>query len=169
MSHSLNDMQLSDDHLASLYGRSLVEVAPGKKTPEEADVTKRVTSIKFLGNNAKNITILVREQDHAFLPEAQLAFVSKILGACHMNTGDVAIVNLGQTNHDIDVICKQLTPACIISFGIITSGELFNIENCEGISFLNAPSLAELTNEATEARQLKTRLWTALKQLFEIE
>jgi hypothetical protein len=167
MENSLNDLHLSNSMVAALYGHSLVQL----EEPEKSSVSKKApagTSFKFLGNNLKMVTILVNNPGHTFLPEDELALLTKLLAACQMNAGDVAIVNLAGGKISMTEIFIQLQPSKIISFGKMENAPMFTIEKMNGADLLAAPELKEMTIETAEARQLKSRLWVELKKMFGI-
>ncbi|MBA4168280.1 MAG: hypothetical protein H0X41_12200 [Chitinophagaceae bacterium] len=159
MDTSLNNIVLTSTMLENLYGRSLVEIQiprPDSKPP-----------VRFLGNNAKNVTVLVHNAHCAFLPEEQLSFLSKMLLACKLNTGDVAILNMAN-GATLPEITGQLQPEKLIAFGvnIEPSVQLLTIGRYGSASLLHAPDLEELVTESDEAKLLKGRLWACLKHLF---
>jgi hypothetical protein len=114
------------------------------------------------------VTILVNNPGHTFLPEDELALLTKLLAACQMNAGDVAIVNLAGGKISMTEIFIQLQPSKIISFGKIENAPMFTIEKINGADLLAAPELKEMIIETAEARQLKSRLWGELKKMFGI-
>jgi hypothetical protein len=132
--------------------------------------------IKFLGNNLKHIVIVVNEPAEVFLQEKHLEFLSKILAACKLNIGDVAIVNEGHKFADIATIKKELRPHCIILFGLEpTDLKLplnfphFKIQNYDDVAYLSVPALEILNVDNEEGKLLKTRLWVCLKTMFEVQ
>lgn len=161
----LNNIKLNDVILGGLYQKVLVEtdILPSLSSSKESPQPKPqqaitpTTEIKFLGNNARNILILVNSSQHTYLPENQLEFLTKILGACKLNIGDVAIVNTA--NHpDTQAIINTTQPSQIILFGVQT--------NTNNIPSVIAPSISELITETAEAKAMKSKLWTSLKQMF---
>ncbi|MBO9573319.1 MAG: hypothetical protein J7497_14095, partial [Chitinophagaceae bacterium] len=129
---------------AAFIEKSAVEARSGKE-------------VRYLGNNAQNITIVVHNNEHTFLPEDQLSFLTKILGACKLNIGDVAIVNTANYHNAAEII-QSLHPSRIISFGTPI--------NAENIELIEAPSIKEMINETPEAKTMKAKLWSELKKMF---
>ncbi len=95
----LNDIKLPASLIADLYKSSLIETKEtinGLQTKEvltEKDISPAHKGITALGNNQKNILIVVDYNDAVHLPDAELNFLTGILGACKLSVGDVAIVN----------------------------------------------------------------------------
>jgi hypothetical protein len=161
MDTSLNDIALNGIMLENLYGRSLVEIDVPRQPAQPL--------IKFLGSNAKKVTVLIHNPEFAFLPEDQLSFLSKMLLACKMNTGDVAILNMAN-GATIREVTAQLKPERLIAFGVnIEPGvALLTIGKFNNAALLYAPDLGDLVKESDEAKLLKGRLWSCLKNLFDI-
>ena len=63
---------------------------PVKPIPQKQPTGK----LKYLGGNAKNIAFLVNCPTDVFLPDKHLDWLGKMLTACQLNLGDVAIINI---------------------------------------------------------------------------
>ena len=181
MSHNLNNLELNDELLASLYARSLVQLTPEQsawqKNPviegveEQTNILSETQPVKYLGNNEKRVLVLIKNKKIAFLPEEQLALLTKMLAACKMNIGDVAIVNMAETQ-DLQEAISQLLPEKLLAFGALNEDfnlPLFEIEMRDGAVWLNAPSLEELLQEKGKNPPLKTSLWNSMQQLFDLK
>jgi hypothetical protein len=156
MNEDLNNIQLNATMIASLYQRTLVQLTENTSTlPAAAPVTE--PDIRFLGNNMQKVTVLVDNPGHTFLPEDQLAFLTKMLGACKLNIGDVAIVNMAN-GASLSEVISFLKPSRLISFGVPVSNT--------GAREINAPLLNELVVESDHSKALKIKLWASLKQMF---
>jgi hypothetical protein len=81
-----------------------------------------------------------------------------MLAACQLNIGDVAIVNVQNTA--LNEAVSHLSPNKIIDFG--TNAQLL----FDAGSIVTSVPLKQMLGESTEARQLKGKLWTGLKQMF---
>ena len=112
--------------------------------------------------------------DEVFLPDGHLEFLGKILSACKLDIGDIAIVNLAK--HELKAIdyIKILNPMSILVFGTdagslgLEEMDVFIPSFHQGISLMNAPALEKLSPETTENKQLKSKLWLSLRQFFNI-
>ena len=166
---SLNNIELGDLIVSELYRDSLLATEARPGTPPPAP------GYKFLGNNRRKITILVLSPGVAFLPDDQLAFLTKMLEACRMNIGDVAIVNQATAPVTITTLKQQLQPATLLLFGmepvdirLPMNFPAFKIQAYDECTYLCAPSLAELVRPGDESKLLKSKLWMCLKTIFEI-
>lgn len=147
--------------------------SPAKVTPAAAPATP--PGYKFLGSNRRKITILVQSPGIAFLPDDQLAVLTKMLEACRLNMGDVAIVNHAAAPVTITALRQQLQPSIVLLFGLSpleiqlpVSFPVFKIQAYDQSTYLCAPSLEELVGTTDESKLLKSKLWVCLKSLFEI-
>ena len=101
----LNDLNLSPNILAALYPSSLVNMdktdavpQPQPIQPTAAELTAEPKSIKamdwkYLGNNQKNILIVVNYDNAVHLPDEELNFLTNMLTACKLNLGDVPVLD----------------------------------------------------------------------------
>jgi len=162
---SLNNIQLNPVLLADLYPHSLVETSITTNTPTK--------SIKFLGNNKKNILLIVSKDNVAYLEDEELSFLSNILGACKLSLADIAIVNekrLPEETTYIDLI-KELNSRSVLLFDVPSQSidlpfnfPQFQIQVFDQRSYLSAPSLKEIESD----KSLKAALWGCLKNLFSL-
>src|SRR5882724_10092740 len=94
---NLNHIQLPASVVANLYRNSLIQTEEStlitdnyalKKTP-----AGKADQWKYLGDNKKNILVVVDYRDAGFLPDEELSFLTSMLSACKLSLADVAIVN----------------------------------------------------------------------------
>ncbi|HEV2479632.1 MAG TPA: hypothetical protein VGS79_08200 [Puia sp.] len=157
--------------------------APAQHTPEPAPKRPQAPApaadtpspYKFLGKNGKKITIVVQSPTVPFLPDNQLSFLTKILEACRMNIGDVAIVNAATIPVNIATLRQQLEPAVVLLFGLEPTAiklpinfPVFKIQPYDNCSYLAAPPLTQLVQQSEESKLLKSKLWVCLKSLFNV-
>jgi hypothetical protein len=133
------------------------------------------SDLKFLGNHRRRITILVHSPGSAFLPDDQLSFLTKMLEACRMNIGDVAIINNAAAPVTITALRQQLQPATILLFGLEPTAirlpinfPAFRLQPYDDCTYLSAPSLQLLVQPSEESKLLKSKLWLCLKTLFNV-
>lgn len=182
---SAYNIQLPGVVIAGLYKKNVVQgeervaaaAVPGTTAtaakPATPPAAASAPTYKFLGKNQQHVAILVRFAGEAFLPEHHLQMLTKMLGACKLNLGDVAIVNDASQPIAIDQLKDQLSPKHTLLFGISPeetglplSFPMFKLQEYAGITYLYTPSLDELNQDTEEGKQLKRKLWENLKQLF---
>lgn len=167
----LNNIQLPTSLVTDLYKNTLIETEDHPVKHPEKNISNEVTW-KYLGNNEKNVLIIVKYNDAVHLPDEQLGFLSKLLSACKMNMGDVVIVNFDQNpymtyktanNHfkSKTVLLFEVEPP---SFGLPLNFPHFQVQSFSGQTYLYAPSLDELE----ENELLKSKLWVCLRRIFGI-
>ena len=180
-------IQLPPFLLADIYKDNLVivdekpangqfeDTEPISATPIEIPAIKEKTVLPkwFLGDNKKNITIIVTDEKHVFLDDDSLNLLTGILNACQLTLADVAIVNYRQTPLSFEKISEQLKPVHVFLFNLTTQvlGLPFSIPHYQvqqygGCTYLSAVGLQEMTVTSEEAKLEKTRLWVCLKKIF---
>jgi hypothetical protein len=196
----LNNINLPASLIADLYHESLVDTGeikakpstkktePGKITEPEpvaerpsikpasikpqSPKTDDAPTWKWLGENNKNILILVSYPNVVHLPDEQLQFLTTILSACKLSLADVAIVNLpNQPHQEYKEILAQFKSRIALlfdiepaSFGLPMSFPHYQIQPYASCSFLYSPSLRELEEDKVQ----KSKLWVCLKRLFNL-
>jgi hypothetical protein len=160
---SLNKIQLQPQLLASLYGNSLSD--SGTSNVPDAQV------FKYLGDNRKNIFLIVNHPSAPFLPDEELSFLTTILNACRLSLSDVGIVNyslvsLAELQEAIEKDARTIILFGIdpLSIGLPINFPQFQLQQFNNRMYLYSPTLTELGNDKT----LKAKLWNALKTLFGI-
>jgi hypothetical protein len=169
---SLNNIQLPGFLIEEWYSDKLI-VSPAATSTLSAKGTKSPASFKFLGDNRRHITILVHAPGSPFLPDNQLAFLTKILEACRLTLADVAIVNNAADPVNIPEIRSQLSPKTLLLFGLEPSALRLPINfppfkplDYDGCTFLSAPGLDQLVAGTEESKLLKSKLWVCLQTIF---
>ena len=165
----LNHIELPASTVAELYRSSLII-----PTDKIVDIPAQTESAdpKWLGNNKKNVLILVKHEDAIHLPDTDLALLTTILTACKLSLGDVAILNLYSLNSfDYKKAQQLFKPFQVLlcgiepsSIGLPLSFPHFQIQNFQQTSYLFSPTLSITGND----RALKTSLWQSLKLLFKL-
>jgi hypothetical protein len=173
----IDNIRLSPSLIAALYPETLVD------TTEEVDghppkqvgaaSLEPVTVYPFLGENLRFVSFLVGYPGHDFIPDEQLSFLRRMLGACKLNLEDVAIVNTSRTPVRLDILKKQLQPLTIFlwgvpssSIGVKTDLPEFTISDMDGISVIPVHSTDLMSGESAGGIELKKRLWSVLQKLF---
>lgn len=175
----LNNIDLPAVAIADLYKNCLIsnaELITEKKQKKEIvaanPVLETATKWKSLGENKKNILIMVNSPDAVHILDNELSFLTGVLSACKLNMADVVVVN---RNNYPEISYKELTssfkskivflfdidPA---AFGLPMNFPHYQIQAFAGSSFLFCPSLKELENNKIE----KSKLWLSLKRLFNL-
>jgi hypothetical protein len=180
---TLNKLQLPGFVISNLYKNSLIETdivfqdAKNELTKKiETTELKNSGNIKFLGNNNKKIVIMLQDAENVFVADHHLQFLTNILKACFLTIEDVAIVNTHKQKLNYKNFQDQLPSHYFILFGINTLDielpftiPMYQNQQYNQNQFLIAPSLNQLNNESQEARIEKSKLWTSLKNMFNLK
>jgi len=152
------------------------EIHSSKSKPASSKATEKAeqhqSGFKFLGDNEKNILLVVNYTQAVHLPDEQLNFITSILTACKLGLADVAILNISNNkNCSYKNFQQQLGSRQVFLFGIEPKQiELpvqfpeFQIQPFNNCTYLIAPSLQELEND----KLLKSKLWVCLKKIFNL-
>ncbi|MBS1660929.1 MAG: hypothetical protein JST68_07740, partial [Bacteroidetes bacterium] len=139
---------------------------------QSAQSAQPITTYKFLGNHRRGVTILVNAPGSPFLPDNQLNFLSKILEACRLNLGDVAIVNHASAPINISDLHAQLQPKFVLLFGLEPSTirlpinfPVFRPQPFDSCTYLSAPGLELMVQNSEDSKLLKSKLWVCLKSM----
>lgn len=164
---SLEQLQLDPYLLAQMYGQPIIpEVRLAAPATE-----KVMPKLKYLGENQKNILLLIQNESEAYLNEELFNLLANILNACKLGMQDVALLNVaafpGLTLQDYHTalgfrqcIIFDIPPA---QLGI-PAMETYRMETHHQASVLYSDHLQLIATD----KALKGRLWMGLKQLFGI-
>ena len=163
---SLDNIQLSPLLVEKLYSKALVDL----DRLQPASVKTEPARFNWLGNNDKNILIVVNEPAAAFLQDQDLNLLVGILTACKLSLADVALINIDKNSHaNYDTLNKSLTPATILLFGVAPSDldfplhfPHFQLQPYNGQHYLCSPALSMLAADVG----LKKQLWISLQKHF---
>ena len=178
----LNDLQLTPAVLTALYPSSLISTdelpVPLPKPidrdpvptvpPASADTEKK---LKYLGDNRKNILVVVNYPGVVHLPDEELNFLTNMLTACKLSLGDVVIINqnnLDENYKDMLTMFKSKTIFLLgvepFAFGLPVSFPHYQVQTVANCTFLFTPTLEEQRNDPL----LKSKLWVSLRTIFGI-
>jgi hypothetical protein len=167
--------------IAELYKNNLVEIEHNlplekAKTPENTSIqptTLQEKPLQYLGENKKEITILVKEENAVHIGEENLQFLMTILAACKLNIADVAILNTQNQPTDFATLNKTLHCKYVLLFNINTQAinlpfsiPQYQIQHYNNCTFLIANSLQSMLGNSQEAKVEKSKLWVSLKTMF---
>ena len=152
--------------LRDLYKESLVEL---NEIQQSADKKPELKD-SALGNNQKQVLILVNYTDSQVISDPELSFLLTILNACKLTLNDVVIVNFAtEEKITYQKLVQEFKPKVVLLFGVkqasISMPVLFpdfQVQSFMDIRFLSSPPLQSLQQDDT----IKRKLWTGLKELF---
>jgi hypothetical protein len=144
-------------------------------TPVKKKENNPQPGIPFLGENKKQVVIIVRDEEAVYLRDEWLDFLSSILGACKLNLGDSAIINHAKTDFTFSELSAQLTPEFLILFEepaqdmqLPVTLSYYQVQQYNHCSFLLSPSLQSMEGNDQAAKLEKSKLWLSLKKMFGI-
>ncbi len=170
--------------LVDFYKDSLVipghtKHSKGKNTSNESPiaplekVSSTETPIRFLGENKKHIVVLVHTSNYPYLADNSLELLTKMLGACGLNMGDIALVNENNTKQEWRIIQDELKPEVALFFGSkIWQQQLpfampnYQVQPHGSTVYLTAPHLDSLDGTSDLIKSEKQKIWLALQKIF---
>ncbi|WP_153799344.1 hypothetical protein [Foetidibacter luteolus] len=145
------------------------------KKPEAAARPAPLINKKWwLGDNRRHITVVVSDEDNAYIDDNSLNTLMKLLEALKMNMADIAIVNASQQQVTFTLLKKHLQPQYVLLFGISTKDiQLpfampdYQVQKHGNCTILSAP-VATLSTEKNDKaiNAEKRKLWDSLKRVF---
>ena len=177
---SSSPIQLPDFLIADLYKQHLVVISSQneqKTAPKKGteNLEKNLPKEWFLGNNQKNITLLVNEKEATYLKDESLQLLSAMLNACKLNLGDVAIVNYQNEAIPYTELKAKLKPVHLLLFDVTAKQvqlpfnvPFYQVQSYDGCQFLLAPSLETMLGTGQDAKLEKSKLWICLKKMFQV-
>ena len=165
--------------LASLYKNKLVIPTEGKSAVLSAAIQPpQVPTAEirwYLGENKKQVTIVVNQSTVAFLTDDQFTLLTGVLKACKLNMADVAIVNLAKSAKNFTQLHQTLNTRFLLLFDVATSAidlpfsiPVYQLQSYDQCQILQASSLNTMLGEETAARDEKMKLWNGLRKMFSL-
>jgi hypothetical protein len=174
----LNSIKFETTDIALLFKNSLVDIDEKKDLPTLKQSLPQLKNDptaderKYLGENKKKSLVVVRYADAAHLPDKQLSFLTKLLAACNLHIGDVAIFNF--QDHDstqFNEILNYFNPKSVLlfavkpaEFGMPMNFPDFQVQAYKGAVFVASPSLETIEPD----KDLKGKLWGCLKKIYNL-
>ena len=141
--------------------------------PEE--MMETLSNIKYLGDHHKKIVVVVNDPASVYLNESDFILLTSILNACRLTIADIALVNLGNQKASLHQILNILPSKLVIAFELDSKAlkiklptHLYKVIPLGESNLLFSKSLASMQGMDSHAKQEKAKLWTVLKQIFQL-
>ncbi len=165
---SLDNFQLPPFLTEELYKNSLVHL----DAEQIINKSLKEDALIFLGNNKKNVLLIVNEENAVYVQDEDLNFLIGILTACKLSLSDTALINFNRNNFiSYQSLTDYFNPTVIICLGIELEKLAFplqfphyQVQQYNQQQCLCAPSLSKLSAD----KQEKLQLWASLKKIFAI-
>jgi hypothetical protein len=129
----------------------------------------------YLGENKKQVTIVVNQSSIAFLTDDQFTLLTGVLKACKLNMADVSIVNLANSAKNFTQLHQTLNTRFLLLFDVATSAidlpfsiPLYQLQSYDQCQILQATSLNSMLGDGTAAKDEKMKLWNGLRKMFSL-
>jgi hypothetical protein len=164
---SLDNIQLPVEVVTNLFKNSLIDLDDQQPNV----VIKSEIAFNFLGNNEKQITILVNEPNAIYLGEDELNLLLNILSACKLSMADIAVVNTAKNTITYKQLKDSLQSQIVLLIGITPANidlpldfPMYKIQSYNNQQYVCSVSLQQLLTDKIE----KGKLWLTLKTLFNV-
>jgi hypothetical protein len=174
--------------LVSLYKDSLVlaekkikptKIAenklPGKEQQTIAEATEMASPIKYLGDHHKKILVVVNDPESVYLNETDFILLTSILNACRLTIADIALINVGNQKASLHEMLTKLPSLLVIAFDIDAKAlkiklpsTLYKTTPLGETNLLFSAALSTMQGSSADAKKEKGKLWTVLKQIFQL-
>ena len=164
---SLDQIKLDPYLLARIYTQPIV---PGKSMPAPT-VAAEIPKVKYLGENQKNISLLIQNESEAYLNDELFNLLTNILNACKLGMQDISLINISQyaampfTAWQTAVPMKQCVlfgiPPANLGLETIPTYQVMQVNGCQLL--YSDPLLA-----ISQDKALKGKLWGGLKLLLNV-
>jgi hypothetical protein len=174
--------------LVSLYKDSLVlaekeikpvQIAenklPGKKQQTIPEATEMASPIKYLGDHHKKILVVVNDPESVYLNETDFILLTSILNACRLTIADIALINIGNQKASLHEMLTKLPSLLVIAFDIDAKAlkiklpsALYKTTPLGETNLLFSAALSSMQGSSVDAKKEKGKLWTVLKQIFQL-
>ena len=129
----------------------------------------------YTGENKKHVTIIINQDSTTVISTEWSTFLTSVLSACKLTLNDVVIVNTHKKTINYSQIITQFKSQYLIVFdvapsliGIPAAIPNYDIRVNDNCSFVFSESISLMLNNTADAKQVKMRLWTSLKKLFNV-
>jgi hypothetical protein len=159
----------------TIIGQAAIASAPINEKVNEQKPVLPATPLKYLGDHLKKIMIIVKDENAVHLNETDLGLLSSILNACKLTLADIALVNLANQPFSLQDLLETLPSVLVISFEVNSAqlkiklpGTLYKQIILGETHLLFSNSLSSMQGPEQNAKIEKSKLWTALKVLFQL-
>ncbi len=171
---SFQEINLPPFVIADLYSNSLIETADAElKRSTKKNVETQEQVMKSLGENNKNVSIIVNDNSAVYLTDDKLDLLTKLLSACKLTLADVVIVNSSNKLITYKQVKENFDPQFLLLFGIdARQFQLplifpeYRIQHYNNCQMLIAADLEKMIGSGEAVKMEKSKLWLSLKQMF---
>jgi len=174
--------------LVSLYKDSLVltekeikpekiteNKLPGKEQETITESNEMASPIKYLGDHHKKILVVVNDPASVYLNESDFILLTSILNACRLTISDIALINIGNQKASLHEMLTKLPSLLVIAFDIDAKAlkiklpsTLYKVTPLGETNLLFSAALSTMQGGSVDAKKEKGKLWTVLKQIFQL-
>ncbi|WP_432713452.1 hypothetical protein [Pedobacter sp.] len=151
-----------------LISNEMLELEPAPEVKEPAEVYRPKKELKFLGENARNVLILVNDPSNEVSSAIGTALLWKIVTAMKLSNSDCAVLNYASyEGTTFAELAEALKPQLLLSFGVTPETLALPAQQTEVISLQQGiKTIFSSSLPAVELnRPIKMALWKTLQEL----
>jgi hypothetical protein len=131
--------------------------------------------IKYLGDHHKKILVVVNDPESVYLNETDFILLTSILNACRLTIADIALINVGNQKASLHEMLTKLPSLLVIAFDLDAKAlkiklpsTFYKITTLGETNLLFSAALSTMQGSSADAKEEKGKLWTVLKQIFQL-
>ena len=148
---------------------------PGKEQQTITEATEMPSPIKYLGDHHKKILVVVNDPESVYLNETDFILLTSILNACRLTIADIALINVGNQKASLHEMLTKLPSLLVIAFDLDAKAlkiklpsTLYKVTPLGEANLLFSAALSTMQGSSADAKKEKGKLWTVLKQIFQL-
>ncbi|MEJ7737076.1 MAG: hypothetical protein WKF97_06585 [Chitinophagaceae bacterium] len=168
---NFKELEIPEMVIAEIFKTSLIQ---GVNPAAMALDNIQPSTLKAGNKSSSDVIIAVHSPGSDDIPVEQFSFLSIVLNACQLNINDAIIINTAKQSMRLPDV-NSLKPKIMLLFNTtrslhhLTPEPLpFAITIIDEYPVLSLPDLSKFILNNDESKQLKIKLWTALKQIFNV-
>ncbi len=173
---SFTEAKLPNFLISDIYKNALINSVNTTRKITTTPKEQIRNSLEFLGENKKNIVIIVEDKEAVFIADDKLQLLTNLLQACNLSLADVAIINIANKNLNYTILKNSIPFEFLLMMGI--NIKLFDlpivfsknkVQQFNNAHLLITENLKDLLDTTAEVKTEKKALWNALKMMFNIK
>jgi len=118
---------------------------------------------------------VVNDPASVYLNESDFILLTSILNACRLTIADIALINIGNQKASLHEMLTKLPSLLVIAFDIDAKAlkiklptTLYKTTPLGETNLLFSAALSTMQGTSADAKKEKGKLWTVLKQIFQL-
>ena len=117
----------------------------------------------------------MNDPESVYLNETDFILLTSILNACRLTIADIALINIGNQKASLHEMLTKLPSLLVIAFDLDAKAlkiklpsTLYKTTPLGETNLLFSAALSTMQGTSLDAKKEKGKLWTVLKQIFQL-